>query len=195
MTLTKRIIPCLDVKNGRVVKGLNFESIKDAGDPVELAAKYSNEGADELVFLDITASNEQRETIKELVRKVASVINIPFTVGGGVKSIDDARNILLNGADKVGVNTSAIKNPTLITEATLRTNSLIVSRCSFEAVISRNTSSSAPSLLYFAANSTGSPASFMDSKFNPLTTLPFFTSKHGIILLVNVMIISLSPQL
>ncbi len=116
MTLTKRIIPCLDVKNGRVVKGLNFESIKDAGDPVELAAKYSNEGADELVFLDITASNEQRETIKELVRKVASVINIPFTVGGGVKSIDDARNILLNGADKVGVNTSAIKTPTLVTE-------------------------------------------------------------------------------
>ena len=116
MTLTKRIIPCLDVKNGRVVKGLNFESIKDAGDPVELAAKYSDEGADELVFLDITASNEQRETIKELVRKVASVINIPFTVGGGVKSIDDARNILLNGADKVGVNTSAIKNPPLLTE-------------------------------------------------------------------------------
>jgi len=116
MTLTKRIIPCLDVKNGRVVKGLNFESIKDAGDPVELAAKYSNEGADELVFLDITASNEQRETIKELVRKVASVINIPFTVGGGVKSIDDARNILLNGADKVGVNTSAIKTPKLVTE-------------------------------------------------------------------------------
>ena len=116
MTLTKRIIPCLDVKNGRVVKGLNFESIKDAGDPVELAAKYSNEGADELVFLDITASDEQRETIKELVRKVASVINIPFTVGGGVRSIDDARNILLNGADKVGVNTAAIKNPALITE-------------------------------------------------------------------------------
>jgi len=115
MTLTKRIIPCLDVKNGRVVKGLNFESIKDAGDPVELAAKYSNEGADELVFLDITASNEQRATIKELVRKVASVINIPFTVGGGVKSID-ARNILLNGADKVGINTSAIKNPPIVTE-------------------------------------------------------------------------------
>jgi len=116
MTLTKRIIPCLDVKNGRVVKGLNFESIKDAGDPVELAAKYSDEGADELVFLDITASNEQRATIKELVRKVASVINIPFTVGGGVKSIDDARNILLNGADKVGINTSAIKNPQIVTE-------------------------------------------------------------------------------
>jgi len=116
MTLTKRIIPCLDVKNGRVVKGLNFESIKDAGDPVELAEKYSNEGADELVFLDISASDEQRKTIKELVRKVASVIDIPFTVGGGVKSLEDARNILLNGADKVGINTGAIKNPKVITE-------------------------------------------------------------------------------
>lgn len=116
MTLTKRIIPCLDVKNGHVVKGLHFESIKDAGDPVDLAEKYSNEGADELVFLDITASDEQRETIKELVRKVASVIDIPFTVGGGVKSLEDARNILLNGADKVGINTGAIKNPPVITE-------------------------------------------------------------------------------
>jgi len=116
MTLTKRIIPCLDVKNGRVVKGLHFESIKDAGDPVELAEKYSNEGADELVFLDITASDEQRKTIKDLVRKVASVIDIPFTVGGGVKSLEDARNILLNGADKVGINTGAIKNPKVITE-------------------------------------------------------------------------------
>ena len=116
MTLTKRIIPCLDVKNGRVVKGLNFESIKDAGDPVELAEKYSNEGADELVFLDITASDEQRKTIKELVRKVASVIDIPFTVGGGVKSLEDARNILVNGADKFGINTGAISNPKVITE-------------------------------------------------------------------------------
>ena len=116
MTLTKRIIPCLDVKNGRVVKGLHFESIKDAGDPVELAEKYSDEGADELVFLDITASDEQRETIKDLVRKIASVIDIPFTVGGGVKSLDDARNILLNGADKVGINTGAIKNPEIITD-------------------------------------------------------------------------------
>lgn len=116
MTLTKRIIPCLDVKNGRVVKGLNFESIKDAGDPVELAEKYSNDGADELVFLDITASDEKRETIKELVRKVATVIDIPFTVGGGVNSLEDARNILLSGADKVGINTGAVKNPSLITE-------------------------------------------------------------------------------
>ena len=114
--LTKRIIPCLDVDNGRVVKGLNFESIKDAGDPVELAAKYSKDGADELVFLDITASQEKRKTMKELVSNVAKVIDIPFTVGGGVNSMDDARNILLSGADKVGVNTGAIKNPTLLTE-------------------------------------------------------------------------------
>ncbi|QDI89134.1 imidazole glycerol phosphate synthase subunit HisF [Candidatus Nitrosopumilus sp. SW] len=114
--LTKRIIPCLDVDNGRVVKGLNFESIKDAGDPVELAAKYSKDGADELVFLDITASQEKRKTIKELVSNVAKVIDIPFTVGGGVNSMDDARNILLSGADKVGVNTGAVKNPQLLTE-------------------------------------------------------------------------------
>lgn len=114
--LTRRIIPCLDVDNGRVVKGLNFESIKDAGDPVELAAKYSKDGADELVFLDITASQEKRKTIKELVSCVAKVIDIPFTVGGGVSSMDDARNILLSGADKVGVNTGAVKNPALLTE-------------------------------------------------------------------------------
>ncbi|MBA4463959.1 MAG: tRNA-dihydrouridine synthase, partial [Nitrosopumilaceae archaeon] len=116
MTLTKRIIPCLDVKEGRVVKGLHFKSIKDAGDPVELAKQYSDEGADELVFLDITASEEKRETIKNLVRQVATVINIPFTVGGGVNSLEDARNILLNGADKVGINTGAVKNPKLLTE-------------------------------------------------------------------------------
>ena len=117
MVLTKRIIPCLDVANGRVVKGLNFESIKDAGDPVQLAEKYSNEGADELVFLDITASSEQRETIKSLVKKIAEVIDIPFTVGGGVKSLQHARDILLNGADKVAINTAAIKNPVILKEA------------------------------------------------------------------------------
>jgi len=116
MTLTKRIIPCLDVKNGRVVKGLHFESIKDAGDPVQLAKKYSDEGADELVFLDITASEEQRETIKSLVKKVAEVIDIPFTVGGGVKTLQHARDILLSGADKVAINTGAVKNPEIITE-------------------------------------------------------------------------------
>ena len=116
MTLTKRIIPCLDVANGRVVKGLHFESIKDAGDPVLLAEKYSKEGADELIFLDITASQEQREIIKTLVAKVANVINIPFTVGGGIKTLQHARDILLNGADKVAINTGAVKNPEIITE-------------------------------------------------------------------------------
>ena len=116
MTLTKRIVPCLDVANGRVVKGLHFESIKDAGDPVLLAEKYSSEGADELVFLDITASTEQRETIKSLVAKVADVIDIPFTVGGGVKTLQHARDILLNGADKVAINTGAVKNPSVVTE-------------------------------------------------------------------------------
>jgi cyclase len=116
MTLTKRIIPCLDVANGRVVKGLNFEFIKDAGDPVLLAAKYSDEGADELVFLDITASQEQRETIRSLVSKVAQVIDIPFTVGGGVKTLQHARDILLCGADKVAINTGAVKNPQILTE-------------------------------------------------------------------------------
>ncbi len=116
MTLTKRVIPCLDIANGRVVKGLHFSSIKDAGDPVQLAEKYSKEGADELIFLDITASQEQRETIKTLVSKVATVINIPFTVGGGVKTLQHARDILLNGADKVAINTGAVKNPEVITE-------------------------------------------------------------------------------
>ncbi len=116
MTLTKRIIPCLDVAKGRVVKGLHFSSIKDAGDPVLLAEKYSKEGADELVFLDITASQEQREIIKTLVTKVAKVIDIPFTVGGGVKTLQHARDILLSGADKVAINTGAVKNPHIITE-------------------------------------------------------------------------------
>ena len=113
--LTKRIIPCLDVKDGRVVKGLHFESIRDAGDPVELAKRYSKDGADELIFLDITASGERRKTLKELVRDVATVIDIPFTVGGGIHSLDDAREVLLNGADKVGVNTGAVKDPEMIT--------------------------------------------------------------------------------
>jgi cyclase len=116
MTLTKRIIPCLDIANGRVVKGLHFLSIKDAGNPVSLAEKYSKEGADELVFLDITASEEKRETIKTLVKKVAQVIDIPFTVGGGVKTLQNARDILLSGADKVAINTCAVKNPQIITQ-------------------------------------------------------------------------------
>ena len=116
MTLTKRIIPCLDIANGRVVKGLHFSSIKDAGDPVLLAKKYSKDGADELVFLDITASEEKRETIKTLVTKVAQVIDIPFTVGGGINTLQHARDILLSGADKVAINTGAVKNPQIITQ-------------------------------------------------------------------------------
>src|SRR5713226_8781888 len=114
MTLTKRVIPCLDVDKGRVVKGMHFQSIKDAGDPVLLAEKYSNEGADELVFLDITASEQKCETIKSLVKIVGEVIDIPFRVGGGVKTLEDARYILLNGADKVAINTGAVKNPETI---------------------------------------------------------------------------------
>ena len=116
MPLTKRIIPCLDVYNGRVVKGVHFAKVKDAGDPVALARKYSDDGADELVFLDITASQEGRNTMKNMVRRVARVIDIPFTVGGGIKKLDDARAILLNGADKVSINTAAVKNPELIGE-------------------------------------------------------------------------------
>ena len=100
MTLAKRIIPCLDVDNGRVVKGINFKEVKDAGDPVEFAKRYSQQGADELVFLDITASEQKRDIIKNVVRNVARVIDIPFTVGGGIK-LEDARDILLSGADKV----------------------------------------------------------------------------------------------
>jgi imidazole glycerol-phosphate synthase subunit HisF len=116
MPLAKRIIPCLDVDNGRVVKGVHFAEVKDAGDPVELARKYSEQGADELVFLDITASQQGRDTMKSVVRQVASVIDIPFTVGGGIKKLEDARDILLSGADKVSINTAAVKNPELITQ-------------------------------------------------------------------------------
>ena len=116
MALTKRIIPCLDVKNGRTVKGVNFENIRDAGDAVELGAYYAKEGADELVFLDITATNEKRKTLTELVTKVAAAINIPFTVGGGISSVEDVKAVLNAGADKVSINTAAVKNPALIKE-------------------------------------------------------------------------------
>jgi len=112
--LTKRIIPCLDIKDGRTVKGINFESIRDAGDPVELAKLYSEEGADELVFLDITATVEKRKTLVELVKRIAANINIPFTVGGGISTVEDVALLLQNGADKVSVNTAAFKNPQLI---------------------------------------------------------------------------------
>lgn len=114
--LAKRIIPCLDVKDGRVVKGTHFLDLRDAGDPVELGTRYAEDGADELVFLDITASSERRDTILELVREVASRVNIPFTVGGGIRSPEDARSILLNGADKTSINTAAVEKPDLISE-------------------------------------------------------------------------------
>jgi len=114
--LAKRIIPCLDINNGRTVKGVNFVNIRDAGDPVELAMYYSRQGADELVFLDITATVEKRKTLVELVKKVASHINIPFTVGGGITSVENAFELLQNGADKISVNSAAFKNPALIKE-------------------------------------------------------------------------------
>ena len=114
--LAKRIIPCLDIKDGRTVKGVNFENIRDAGDPVELAIYYSREGADELVFLDITATIEKRKTFAELVKKIAANINIPFTVGGGISSVENAHELLQNGADKVSINTAAFKNPQLISD-------------------------------------------------------------------------------
>lgn len=116
MPLSKRIIPCLDVDKGRVVKGVKFSGVKVAGDPLRFAEKYVKQGADELVFLDITASQQGRDIIKNLVRKVARVIDIPFTVGGGIKTLNDARDILLNGADKVSINTAAVRDPRLITE-------------------------------------------------------------------------------
>ena len=112
--LTKRIIPCLDVKNGRTVKGVNFLNLKDAGDPVELADRYAKEGADELVFLDISATLEERKTLVELVERVAEKINIPFAVGGGISSMEDVGRLLEAGADKVSINSSAIRNPDLI---------------------------------------------------------------------------------
>ena len=114
---TKRIIPCLDVKDGRVVKGVNFVDLKDAGDPVEIAAAYDRAGADEVVFLDITASSDNRNTVVDMVRQVAANVFIPFTVGGGIRTVDDFRMLLREGADKISINSSAINNPDLITEA------------------------------------------------------------------------------
>lgn len=114
--LAKRIIPCLDIKNGQTVKGINFENITDVGDPVELGALYAQMGADELVFLDITATNEKRKTLSELVTRIAKHINIPFTVGGGISSVEDVSVLLACGADKISVNTSAVRNPQLISD-------------------------------------------------------------------------------
>lgn len=114
--ITKRIIPCLDVKDGRVVKGVNFVNLRDAGDPVELASLYDKEGADELVFLDISASVEGRATMVEVVRQTAGEITIPFTVGGGISQVDDMKRLLRAGADKIGINTAAVTNPQLISD-------------------------------------------------------------------------------
>lgn len=124
--LSKRIIPCLDIKDGRTVKGTNFLELRDAGDPVELAMRYCEEGADELVFLDITATTEKRKTLAELVRQIATHINIPFTVGGGINTVDDVSILLDNGADKISVNTSAVKRPDLINELALQFGSQCV---------------------------------------------------------------------
>ncbi|MEC5146783.1 imidazole glycerol phosphate synthase subunit HisF [Chitinophaga sp. 212800010-3] len=117
--LTKRIIPCLDIKDGRTVKGINFENIRDAGDPVELGALYAAQGADELVFLDITATNERRKTLAELVTQIARHVNIPFTVGGGIASVEDVYTLLQSGADKISVNTSAFRDPSLVNRLAL----------------------------------------------------------------------------
>ncbi|MCR5416387.1 MAG: imidazole glycerol phosphate synthase subunit HisF [Pseudobutyrivibrio sp.] len=114
---TKRIIPCLDVKDGRVVKGVNFVDLRDAGDPVEIAAAYDKAGADEVVFLDITASSDHRNTVVDMVRRVAEQVFIPFTVGGGIRTVEDFKALLREGADKISVNSAAIDNPTLISEA------------------------------------------------------------------------------
>ncbi|PVY40746.1 imidazole glycerol phosphate synthase subunit HisF [Pontibacter virosus] len=124
--LTKRIIPCLDIKNGRTVKGVRFENIRDAGDPVELAKWYAEQGADELVFLDITATNEERKTFAELVRDIARHIDIPFTVGGGISAVADVEVLLMAGADKVSINSAAIRNPQLVEDLAKRFGSQCV---------------------------------------------------------------------
>jgi cyclase len=125
-SLAKRIIPCLDVADGRVVKGVNFEGLRDAGDPVELAARYSQENADELVFLDIKATHENRKTTAEMVRRVAEAVNIPFTVGGGISTVEDVTLMLSGGADKVSVNSAAVRNPVLIEDLAKRFGSQCV---------------------------------------------------------------------
>ncbi len=133
--LAKRIIPCLDIKNGRTVKGVNFVGLVDAGDPVELAGRYSKEGADELVFLDITATNEKRKTLVQMVRDIAGHIRIPFTVGGGIRSVEEIAELLLAGADKVSLNSSIVQDPELITRAADRFGS----QCIVAAVDAKRT--------------------------------------------------------
>jgi imidazole glycerol-phosphate synthase subunit HisF len=138
--LAKRIIPCLDVKDGRVVKGINFVNLRDAGDPVESGLRYSEEGADELVFLDITASSDRRNIVSEMVRRVADSINIPFTVGGGLRNLDDIQDILRSGADKVSLNTSAVSDPSLVQKSAERFGS----QCIVVAIDSRRDAGTEP---------------------------------------------------
>lgn len=147
--LTKRIIPCLDVKNGRVVKGVNFENLRDAGDPVELGKKYAEEGADELIFLDISASREGRKTMVEMVKRVAKEIFIPFTVGGGIQTVEDIRALLQAGADKIAINTTAVKNPDLILQASKKFGS----QCIVVAIDVKNGSRVNDGLVYIKGGS------------------------------------------
>ena len=133
--LSKRIIPCLDVKDGRVVKGVNFVNLRDAGDPVEIAKNYSDQGADEICFLDITASNEERKTMIDVVERTAGQVFVPLTVGGGVRTLDDVRQMLLAGADKVSINTAAVKNPDFVREAAQKFGS----QCIVVAIDARST--------------------------------------------------------
>ena len=136
MTLAKRIIPCLDVDNGRVVKGVKFVDIRDAGDPVEIARRYDREGADEITFLDITATHDNRNTMADVVRKVASEVFIPLTVGGGIRTVEDIRRMLNAGADKVGINSAAVSNPEFVREAAKRFGS----QCIVVAIDAKKTS-------------------------------------------------------
>jgi len=135
--LAKRIIPCLDIKDGRTVKGINFENIRDAGDPVELGAEYSRQGADELVFLDITASHEGRKTFAELVKKIAQHISIPFTVGGGINELSDVERLLAAGADKVSVNSAGLRNPQLLDEVARNFGNQVLV-CAIDAKLENN---------------------------------------------------------
>lgn len=142
--LTRRIIPCFDVDRGRVVKGINFVNLRDAGDPVELAARYEQEGADEVVFLDITASSDARDTMLDVVRKTAEVLFIPLTVGGGIRSVEDARRMLKAGADKVSVNTAAIKDPSVIS----RGADLFGSQCMVASIDAKRRSGTSDSMAW-----------------------------------------------
>src|SRR5262245_46588543 len=142
--LAKRIIPCLDVKDGRVVKGIHFVELRDAGNPIECGLRYSDEGADELVFLDITASSDRRNIVADMVLRVADAINIPFTVGGGLRSLDDIQSILRAGADKVSLNTSAVQEPALIREAAERFGS----QCIVVAVDARREGDNGRAVVY-----------------------------------------------